>query len=91
MTSEEFLRHLRDQKPFPRGKVTAYQNVLEECFRQDKMWGANRALPPTVWLTILVEEVGEVARAIQTEPDESLKAELTQVAAVAINWLKSLQ
>lgn len=35
------------------------------------------------WFTILVEEVGEVAKAIQEGDIENIKAELIQVAAVA--------
>ena len=42
------------------------------------------------WLTAIVEEVGEVARAIQDEGDTEYKAELIQVAALAINAILDL-
>jgi len=41
-------------------------------------------------LTVLVEEVGEVATAIDNDDDENLKAELVQVAAVAVRTLEEL-
>lgn len=42
------------------------------------------------WLPILVEEVGEVARALcEREPRERLREELLQVAAVACAWADS--
>jgi hypothetical protein len=41
-------------------------------------------------LTILTEEVGEVARAIHDGDDKNLRDELVQVAAVAIAWLEAI-
>lgn len=41
-------------------------------------------------LTILVEEVGEVARALQEKDVENLKDELIQVAAVAVAWVEGI-
>lgn len=42
-------------------------------------------------LTILTEEVGEVARALcDRSPDEELRAELIQVAALAVAWLEGM-
>jgi NTP pyrophosphatase (non-canonical NTP hydrolase) len=44
-----------------------------------------------VKLAVLMEEVGEVARAlIEKEPVDDLRAELIQVAAVAHAWAESL-
>ena len=63
--------------------------VMEERKRQDGKWGVQR-YPHTKWLAILVEEVGEVAEAMQKGmPSEKatdaadLLTELIQVAAVA--------
>lgn len=42
------------------------------------------------WLAVLVEEVGECAKAIQDESDEELRAELSQVAAMACRWATSI-
>lgn len=41
-------------------------------------------------LTVLVEEVGEVAKAILESDDENLKEEITQVSAVAMRWLEDM-
>lgn len=63
--------------------------VMEERKRQDAKWGIQRH-PHTTWLAILMEEVGEVAEAMQKGmPSEKatdaadLLTELIQVAAVA--------
>lgn len=42
--------------------------------------------PETFRVTLLTEELGEVARAVQDEPD-NIDAELVQVASLAISWL----
>lgn len=70
--------------------------VTQERWRQDNKWGwPNEGLAgrvPYKKLAILMEEVGEVATALlEREPLENLKAELTQVAAVAIAWLESIE
>ena len=43
----------------------------------------------TEMLAVLVEEVGEVARALQGESD--LAEELTHVAAVCVRWLEHIK
>lgn len=65
------------------------QEINLERQRQDKKWGVQRHEYGT-WLKILVEEVGEVAQAMQTndgwgkETDaDDLYTELIHVAAVA--------
>ena len=63
--------------------------IRAERARQDAKWGANRHLENTLWLTILAEEFGEVARAI-LERDPNLVNELVQVAAVAVCWLEMI-
>lgn len=67
------------------GKLTA------ERERQDAKWGSQRHLPQDRWMTILTEEVGEVANAILEEDIENLKVELVQVAAVAIAFAEALE
>lgn len=73
--------------------------VLKEQLRQIKKWGIQNHAP-AVYLTILVEEVGEVAKAIlQTTvpgPDESSNwgeviKELTEVMAVAQSMIESIE
>lgn len=69
-----------------------FELVKKERERQDELWGKQNH-PDGLWLTILVEEVGEVARELQgrsPNPEAArikrLREELVQVAAVAIAW-----
>ena len=62
--------------------------IAEERQRQDAKWGPDRVLTPMLWLTILMEEVGEVARAILERDWANLLIEIVQVAAVAVAWLE---
>ena len=81
--------------------MAVLNEVLSERLRQDA-----RRLPPSArnitndqWLTILIEEVGEVARAIQEADgskerdflygNASLRTELIQVAAVAVAMIEA--
>ncbi|MCM3573316.1 hypothetical protein M3172_08920 [Mesobacillus subterraneus] len=65
-------------------------DVEDERSRQDSLWGKQRHDYGT-WLTILVEEVGEVAQAMQAAKGwgkktdaNHLYTELIHVAAVAV-------
>ncbi|WNS74252.1 hypothetical protein RRV45_15180 [Bacillus sp. DTU_2020_1000418_1_SI_GHA_SEK_038] len=65
-------------------------DVWLERIRQNQLWGRQRH-PMGDWLKILIEEVGEVAQAMQIgdfsykESDaDDLYKELVQVAAVAV-------
>lgn len=63
--------------------------------RQDLKWGIQNH-QSNVWLSILAEEFGEVAKALnETTLDpktwEDLKTELVQVAAVAQAWHESVE
>lgn len=64
--------------------------VEEERDRQDKKWGENRRHSHIFWLAILMEEVGEVARAIiDGSPSLKIRNELIQVAAVCFCWIEN--
>jgi len=82
--------------------------IHAECERQEKLFPGNTCAVPEMCprkkLRVLVEELGEVAKAIdQIEIAESrrslalkewrleLRSEITQVAAVAVAWLESLE
>ena len=73
--------------------VQVLYDVAAERDRQDKKWGV-QLHDPQWWLVILAEEVGEVARAIFEADDagvrEDYRAELVQVAAVAVAAIESL-
>lgn len=45
--------------------------------------------PPSMKLAVLVEEIGEVARAIQKRDPANCKEEVVQVVALAVAWLES--
>ena len=57
-------------------------------------WGygdcSSRDVPVAVKAAVLAEECGEVARATLDRQPAALRAELVQVAAVAVAWLESL-
>lgn len=70
-------------------KNEALEIIVKERERQDGKWGIQRYNYET-WLTILMEEVGEFAQAIQShrnwskETDaDNLQEEITHVAAVS--------
>lgn len=70
-----------------------------ERARQDQMWGEQNH-SPLVWLPILLEEVGEVAEALnewthgtlsqKREAVKQYRTELIEVAAVAVAAVESL-
>lgn len=80
--------------------ATAIELVESERRRQAELWagphdwGAGDCSSPLVAapvkLAVLVEEVGEVAKALLEHDDGDLRDELVQVAAVAVAWLESL-
>jgi NTP pyrophosphatase (non-canonical NTP hydrolase) len=69
---------------------TIFNLIAEERKRQDIKWGANRDQHDMIWLTILIEEVGETAEAILKHLP-TVKDELIQVAAVAVAWLENIE
>lgn len=65
-------------------------SVEAEMDRQDWKWG-QQDHADLYWLAILTEELGEVARAlVEDDGDGDLTGEeITQCAAVAMQWLES--
>lgn len=69
--------------------------IADERARQDEKWGVNN-YHDFAWLSILIEEIGEVGEAIQDEYFNNenpgcLEKELVQVAAVAVQWLECIR
>ncbi len=69
-------------------------SVARERRRQIEKWGIQHHSPEW-WLTILSEEVGELAKEIlelkfEKGSADSMRSELVQVAAVALSWLADL-
>lgn len=66
------------------------REIRMERDRQDAKFGAQRSLDPPTWSAILGEEVGEVCKAVLDLNHPEIRMELIQVAAVAFNWLESM-
>jgi NTP pyrophosphatase (non-canonical NTP hydrolase) len=56
---------------------------------QDQKWGSQRGHHAELWLPILVEEVGEVAKAMLEHDHNAYISELVDVAAVAVAALEA--
>lgn len=68
-----------------------FQHIKDECEIQDDKWGKNRKMSGYIWHAILSEEVGEVAESLLKEQHwYKTKVELIQCAAVAINFILSI-
>lgn len=67
-----------------------FEDVNSEIERQDGKFGKDRESHPLVWLSILSEEVGEIAKEIndadftEEKLSDNYRKELIQVAAVAL-------
>jgi len=68
-----------------------FESIRAERKRQDDKWGAERHLNSLYWLGILMEEVGEVAKALIELNEEHAEIELVQCAAVIVCWLEQYQ
>jgi hypothetical protein len=76
-----------------------YAAIGAERIRQMVQWGhphdwgvgdcSSPDVPTIVKAAVLSEECGEVARAVLDRDDAALRAELIQVAAVAVAWLET--
>ncbi len=72
----------------------AILRIVAERRRQNLKWGVQNHDNPT-WILILMEEIGEVAKAALPpkhggEDEEALKEELVQAAAVILAFLECL-
>lgn len=61
--------------------------VVLERYRQDKMHPSNELHD---YLPILIEEVGEIGKALQNRDEDNLKEELVQLAALCFRWLEAI-
>lgn len=77
----------------PSNKVQAriLRNVAKERSRQDIIHGERQDFAPERWLVILVEEVGEVSKAITERNTDEYYMELVHVAAVAVAALECFE
>ena len=70
----------------------AIKDILEERRGQDRVWGQQNH-SPEIWLSILMEEVGELSqemlnRRFDNSATPNLQVEMMQVAAVAVAMLE---
>lgn len=65
------------------------RDILEERAKQDAKWGNQYFRTPSGWLAILGEEYGEVCEAVLEDWSGGYRAELVQVAAVAMAAIES--
>ena len=81
-------------------RTDIYSEIDDERRRQNEKWGgthawgtgdcSSRSVHNSTKLMVLAEECGEVARAVLDIDAEQLRAELVQVAAVAVAWLECM-
>jgi NTP pyrophosphatase (non-canonical NTP hydrolase) len=64
-----------------------FLEIHDERNRQDSLWGEQNH-DPYYWLTILVEEVGEVAKALCEKKPDEYRYELVHTAAVAVSMIE---
>ena len=72
-------------------KITkeAFQDLIQvEREAQIEKWG-HQVHPDEKWVAILLEEAGEVAKAVLEKDDSALLQEMVQVAAVLQAWITS--
>jgi NTP pyrophosphatase (non-canonical NTP hydrolase) len=64
-----------------------FEAIRQERNNQDLKWGEQNH-SPLKWLAILIEEVGEVGKAIIENNRYQCKQELIHCAAVIVAWLE---
>jgi len=64
--------------------------IKDERIRQDYLWGDQSGHADEYWVAILAEEVGEAAKEVLHKDTIKLFVELTQVAAVTVQWMEAL-
>ena len=65
-------------------RVEILKEIIEERNHQDRKFGPHNNHSPERWLVILMEEVGEVSKAINEINWQEYRDELIDVAAVAL-------
>lgn len=75
------------------GVAKILASIIAERHRQDELWSersiAHGGFSDAEMLTVLVEEIGEIAQALQ-EPGSNLRTELIQSAAVIVAWMEAV-
>src|SRR3712207_2760366 len=78
-------------------QATVFQNMVVARYKADEKWGRATGSNgpwirnPQLGAAILMEEVGEVARAILERDSEAVERELYDVGQVVVAWLESFE
>src|SRR5436190_1492862 len=83
------LPAIPEMHPMSNHTASVLREVADERHRQLSLWG-DQLHSQLVWLSILGEEFGEVGRAINEKNEQEYRAELVEVAAVAVAAVESL-
>jgi NTP pyrophosphatase (non-canonical NTP hydrolase) len=67
-------------------RVKILEAVLAERERQDERWGDQTDNTDLQWMSILTEEIGEVAKDVNDQRLGGMFEELIQCAAVCFAW-----
>jgi NTP pyrophosphatase (non-canonical NTP hydrolase) len=67
-------------------RVKILEAVLAERERQDERWGDQTDNTDLQWMSILTEEIGEVAKDVNDQRIAGMFEELIQCAAVCFAW-----
>lgn len=70
--------------------MSALQHVCHERSRQNSRWGVQDH-SDLYWLGIMMEEVGELAKAIIEGDHKHAAEELVQATAVGVAWLECIE
>lgn len=74
------------------GLIDAERERQAERWAGEHAWGSgdcsSGAVPVAVKVAVLLEEAGEVARAVLDGKGQEMRDELVQVAAVAVAWIE---
>lgn len=65
------------------------QDIMSERGRQDLKWGEQNH-GDLYWLGIMVEEMGETAKALIEGDTKQLRKELVETTAVGLAWLECM-
>ena len=69
------------------GQEIIFDSIIQERNRQDTLHEWDKK---TNRFAILVEEVGEIAQALQQRDNGNLEEELVHLASVCVRWLEEL-
>ena len=81
---QECERLCERSKKRERGCPMDYEKVIEFKEARADTW---RDMPESYWLSRLMEEVGELASALNGRHEHTPELELMQVATLCLNWL----